>query len=382
MNNRAELELHARTHTGRLEHERRMHGNEGLEFYITKIICGVLILVVDLIFVLIPRTARAFFDRHTSAIACVTGGILVSSALMQLLQQADLEVHEKVKGFFELFPLEHFMCCVGFMVAMIIEGSLRTFELYKNLYIIPPDTNKEKCEIIGGTLVCTPECEGKCEGRRRQKAMVRAHVSPILVTGDEESIASHTTTFPGGIPLEQEITHKSEYEIDEEGSILDVKKGKRIPGVVLTVALSISNFVTGLVIGAQLERMPTIIVTVAAIGNDWAEAIALALTLQSSFRAHPPRQLNICLLFYLISTQVGIAIGSCIQVFVESEKTSGTIAGALTALAAGFFLYVATINMIAEETKVKDDDTVFSLLKKYAFVIVGFLSIILIVYFV
>lgn len=351
--------------------------DEGVEFYVTKLVCGVLIFIVDLFFVLVPRSAKTFFNNHKSTISCITGGVLISSALMQLLQQADFEVHEKLKGFFDIFPLVHFVCCAGFMLAAIIEGGLRMFELYKNLYIIPAGDGNEKCEIINGTLICAPDCEGKCEGRRRQKAMVRAHVTPLLlVAGDEESIASHATT----VMLENQVTHKSEYEIDKDDNICEVQRGKRIPGVVLTIALSISNFVTGLVIGAQQRRMPTIIVTIAAIGNDWAEAIALALVIQAAFRAHPASQANWCLVVYLSSTQIGILIGSLLQLFIESDNDSANLAGALTALAAGFFLYVATINMIAEETKVKEDDTIKSLAKKYLCILLGFVLIILVVY--
>lgn len=126
----------------------------------------------------------------------------------------------------------------------------------------------------------------------------------------------------------------------------DVAGANLLTAILLTLALSVHSLIAGIALGAENLRGQVLVLLLAILAHKGSAAFALAVALNRT--AFPrPRVLLILLLFACV-TPCGVIAGLVVSNVLEAEAGLWfqCIFGSL---AAGTFIYVATIDVIAGE---------------------------------
>lgn len=125
----------------------------------------------------------------------------------------------------------------------------------------------------------------------------------------------------------------------------DPTHSKHLLVYALTLAISIHAFIEGAALGVNTTMATVSIIFIAILAHKGSESFSLATTLSRS----PLSLLRVNTLFFAFAmvTPIGIALGSVVSHHFVS--TSGVLATAFfNALAAGTFLYIATMHNLKE----------------------------------
>lgn len=133
--------------------------------------------------------------------------------------------------------------------------------------------------------------------------------------------------------------------------------------MVLTAVLSFHSFMGGVALGVQTGVHETVLVWLAIVTHKWVEAFSLGVNFVKSnlnFNTH-------CkfLIPFAASSPAGIAFGWAVHSSVSDDSAKVCVA-VLDAVASGTFIYIATVDLIAEEIAGKD------IIKKYICLVAGF----------
>ncbi len=116
-----------------------------------------------------------------------------------------------------------------------------------------------------------------------------------------------------------------------------------ISSYVLTVLLSIHSIILGATLGVEQGLASVIIIFIAITAHKTAEAFALGINLGQSTLSE--RTTYHIMLLYCLMTPIGIFLGTAIQDFLYAD-TGHFVAAIFQAIAAGTFLYIATLNHV------------------------------------
>jgi len=121
------------------------------------------------------------------------------------------------------------------------------------------------------------------------------------------------------------------------------------PGVaayVLVVILSVHSIIAGLSVGFEPKMTSTLVILVAILMHKGSAAFALAISME---RHDVPRSRQKRLLgLFVLMTPLGVVIGSVASTAVTGAAAS-PLEGIFDSVAAGTFIYVAILEVIAEE---------------------------------
>ena len=133
--------------------------------------------------------------------------------------------------------------------------------------------------------------------------------------------------------------------------------------VLATLMLSMHGFFEGVAIGVSRSSAMISIIFIAIIGHKWAESFSLSLTINQSKYKFIFRSV----LFFLFSimTPIGILFGNSLQKMFESSLLQPIC----TAIAAGTFIYMGVLHGLKHSVMLSVGDN----LKKYSFIIMGFI---------
>lgn len=112
---------------------------------------------------------------------------------------------------------------------------------------------------------------------------------------------------------------------------------------ILTIFLSIHSILLGAALGVEETLASILIIFLAIIGHKTAEAFALGVNLGNSSLTQ--RTTIRIMMMYCLMTPIGIFIGSMLQDFLHAN-TGNIVAAVFQAIAAGTFLYIATLNHV------------------------------------
>ena len=125
----------------------------------------------------------------------------------------------------------------------------------------------------------------------------------------------------------------------------DPNQSKHLLAYALTLAISIHAFIEGAALGVNTTLATVSIIFIAILAHKGSESFSLATTLSRSPLSLT--RVNILFLSFAMVTPIGIALGSVVSHHFVS--TSGVLATAFfNALAAGTFLYIATMHNLKE----------------------------------
>eukprot|EP00802_Teleaulax_amphioxeia_P020143 Tamp_20414.p1 GENE.Tamp_20414~~Tamp_20414.p1 ORF type:complete len:362 (+),score=53.33 Tamp_20414:2-1087(+) len=133
--------------------------------------------------------------------------------------------------------------------------------------------------------------------------------------------------------------------------------------MVLTAILSFHSFMGGIALGVQSDAHQAFLVWLAIVTHKWVEAFSLGVNFVASGLSHSAH----CkfLIPFAASSPAGIAFGWAVHSAV-SEDFARVCVAVLDAVASGTFIYIATVDLIAEGISGR------SIVTKYVSLVAGF----------
>jgi solute carrier family 39 (zinc transporter), member 1/2/3 len=138
-------------------------------------------------------------------------------------------------------------------------------------------------------------------------------------------------------------------EADDDGHIhgpIDAPEDAAFRARVLILLLSVHSLIEGLAVGIEAEIAALVAILIAILAHKGPEAYALGVSL---YEAETPRPSMIRQsLLYAAMTPIGIAIGAAVSTSLSGDGEAMTEA-IFDGLAAGSFIYIATIGILKRE---------------------------------
>jgi solute carrier family 39 (zinc transporter), member 1/2/3 len=125
----------------------------------------------------------------------------------------------------------------------------------------------------------------------------------------------------------------------------DMSKGRPVYPYVLTLVLSVHSIIAGTSLGLDKALISSVVIFIAIIAHKGSAAFALSSSLRAA-EFPIPKSYGIIALFSIM-TPAGILIGTAFNAFLTSRAALG-IEAIFDALAAGTFVYVGIVDIMAE----------------------------------
>jgi zinc transporter 1/2/3 len=134
--------------------------------------------------------------------------------------------------------------------------------------------------------------------------------------------------------------------------VADDASGSALTAYVLALILSVHSLIAGTALGLDPSTTGALVILVAILAHKGSAAFALGISLGRSALPRA-RQMGILWLF-VVTTPLGILLGTVASQHADGP-TARLLEGIFDGIAAGTFLYVATLEIIGEELAVKLD---------------------------
>jgi len=115
---------------------------------------------------------------------------------------------------------------------------------------------------------------------------------------------------------------------------------------ILLIIISVHSVISGIAIGVKPTIETTLSIFVAVISHKWVESFAVGVSLVRQ-KLHL-KKFFILLLVYALAEPLGVGIGMIIVTFLKHGPLA-YVEGCIGAFASGTFIYVATIDIMADE---------------------------------
>eukprot|EP01114_Cavostelium_apophysatum_P013395 TRINITY_DN3238_c0_g1_i1.p1 TRINITY_DN3238_c0_g1~~TRINITY_DN3238_c0_g1_i1.p1 ORF type:complete len:388 (-),score=94.81 TRINITY_DN3238_c0_g1_i1:327-1490(-) len=341
---------------------------------------------------IIPIRLTAYFSspKTLSFANCLSAGILLGAALVHLLFDAEYKQFD--------YPFAHLCCAVGFFIAFILEkivfghnhdhgagGGEHGHDKKKkkkkkpkkekqaedmqrlvfsesaeqeqdvaleDLQLKIPVTKSESAEfneISPRPSAYKPEADHHNIANGKQEEM----------SASEEISATEETVFKINLdekpkPVEKHLEKDSHHHGAEpkKGLWRRMVTSPHSAAYILMAVLGLESAISGSALGIADKSLSVIVVMIAIITHIWAESFALvAAFLKSKMEI---KKIYKLLSIFCAITPLGIFLGMALQKVLEGEIAI-LISSLLISFAAGTFLYIAIVEVIAEEFENGED---------------------------
>eukprot|EP00937_MAST-01D_sp_MAST-1D-sp2_P006645 g6645.t1 len=257
-----------------------------------KIFYGVVMFVVAMLCGMLPWRVRSSGARMLSLANAFSGGVFLGAAFLHLLAEAAKAPYFQAWS----FPMVHFLCIVGFLLVFGAEQFVEAHCLR--------DLGRDQLER------------------------------------ERESDARYTALIdPAGARAEEEPRSPSR----EKG-------GTNLQGLVLVVALSFHAIFDGLAVGATTTPTSVHAVATAVLLHKPIAAFALGSLLISTGSAQSVSALLQPMLVFAATSPVGLVLGMLLLRGSEGDRVE-LVSAVCQSVAAGTFVYVATVEVVAKQAK-------------------------------
>jgi len=306
---------------------------------------SVVIFLVCLAGGIIPiRLSKYFSNPRTLSLAnCISAGILMGAALIHLLFDAEDRQFD--------YPFAHLCCGVGFFVAFILEKVLFHHQHEhqhspNEVQVVDP---KSQYASLSNTSAASSRRSSfdssKDEIEETSTSTNQTESEPKVV--ELETINLDSPAHPGTKEKDEKHSHDHSHK-DEHGH----NRVKHSAGWILFSVLALESFITGSACGVSSTDLGALVIFIAIITHIWAEAFALCATfLKSKMEGRTCAKVMIG---FSLVTPVGIYVGMLLQSILQGEVALITKA-MLISFAAGTFLYISIVEVMAEEFENGED---------------------------
>lgn len=137
---------------------------------------------------------------------------------------------------------------------------------------------------------------------------------------------------------------------------------------ILVIVLSFHSILAGFVMGLDTDINSVLIVFLALISHHWIESFALGASLLRS-SVHP-KPMGMLILFFACMAPTGVICGMLL-ISVMTEEATEVLEAYMVGIAAGSFLYVATIDILVEEFLIVRDKWMKTIALLFGFCLEG-----------
>jgi len=298
---------------------------------------------------LVPiRLSKWFSNPRTLSLAnCLSAGILMGAALIHLLFDAEDRQFD--------YPFAHLCCGVGFFVAFILEKVLFKHQhdhqhSPNEVQIVDPKSAIESASLVANTSAASSR---RNSFDSKEEIIEEPEPTPTNSTETEtkpvelETINLNSPEHHGSNETEKEHSHEK-HGHDHK----DEHARKHTAGWILFSVLALESFISGSACGVSSTDLGALVIFIAIITHIWAEAFALSATfLKTKMEGRTCTKVMAC---FSLVTPVGIYVGMLLQTVLEGETALITKA-MLISFAAGTFLYISIVEVMAEEFENGED---------------------------
>lgn len=272
------------------------------------------------------------------------GGVFIAAGFVHLLADAAKELDAGE----DAFPIAELLCAIGVLVPLCIDSMASTFAMRAQQLARGRTLKAAAAAMSAGAQ---PEARISTNGRPNMRTDVDSLVSsivlfdahepsPVSVVEDDASSSAPDHAPARAHPASAHPTQSRGSRGRGRSAVVSI-----VGTCVLFLALTMHSFIAGLVLGVGSELETGVFIAIIAHKSfaAWALGCALARTDRSKLST---RTAWLCLGGFAITTPVGIFIGMALS---SAEWVDGRAQKMLTALAAGFFLYVGLMEVVAKE---------------------------------
>jgi zinc transporter ZupT len=244
---------------------------------------------------------RCISERQMAVGNTAAGGILLGTAMLQMMSSAEHKPSFDPDGQDTGFPYIHFAASMGFIVTFIIQHG------------------------------CVFNCR-----KKQKRDYTQLELVEMVVDGKETLITLQDAPKQ---PLVPEGTNNNSY--------------------VLLIIMCFESLLSGMALGMQSSVRSVIIMLVATSSHDWAESMALCIYMLKSGMSELMTGIMMCV--YCAVCVFSIALGLLIRTSVDSE-TLAIVSSGFIAFVSGTFLYIGCMEMLAPEFRHDSKDKPIKLL--------------------
>lgn len=139
--------------------------------------------------------------------------------------------------------------------------------------------------------------------------------------------------------------------------------GRGLSSYALAIVLSVHSVLTGAALGSENTLAGSAVILLAVVAHKGAAGFALVVDFQRA--GFPRREVLVLLTLFSVMTPLGVVFGAVLDHFLEAIY-GRLFEGMFDALAAGTFLYIAVLEILAKEFAARE-----RLVAKFAFVSLG-----------
>lgn len=272
-----------------------------------KVLIVTVIFFIDVISTITPLCFRNCVGgkRNISRVTCLVSGIILGTAMIQLLSQAEEydEYDYKPEPYFI-----HFVTCIGFILTLFMGWILN---------------------------------------------MVKSRYDYKRLKNTFEMVQTNTEALSG---FDSEWSEKEDGNMDEKKEMVPddvILFKKEMDGNISVIYLFlgitfIESTITGITVGVQQSEFPLLTLFIILVATDWIEAAVITFSLLNFSSKFSKKFIIGVGVFHASTIPIGCIIGVTISYFIPDYHLNGVIK-ILMAFISGIYLCIATVDMLGRE---------------------------------
>ena len=260
------------------------------------------------------KLAGAILDVCSAA----AGGLFLSGGLIHMLAEGNELLVDSGYDFAGL-PLAFFLCGITFLFVFFFDRVVAHHDSHASF----------------------AEHAERLEKEEQEEKSVIENTRFVQIT---ENNSDHGSIIVEENKNKDHVAINMEKSDDDEDNELGLKQKGWCSIITLVFALTLHSFFEGLGLGAASDPLP---IFIAVCGHKWADSGFTVIFLMTKIKSS--LGISIIVIIFSALTPVGALIGVFIMEMAGESDVSNLIQGILITLASGTFLYVAVIEIFAEQ---------------------------------
>ncbi|KAE9418694.1 hypothetical protein Angca_003188 [Angiostrongylus cantonensis] len=279
--------------------------------------------------------------KWLSMLSCFSGGVFMGTCFLDIVPHINenYEDFKVLSGIDIEFPLPQFCTCIGFFLVYLIEEiCIKIFSMKHNH---SPDDNVEKAKAA-------PIVHRDSLNLRNTQA--------LLGIKDDEDPRNTLQAHRFSLVMEETANY----------AVAEASEGSLLKSLTFAIAMSFHSILEGFALGVQNTTARIVTLFISLILHKGVEAFSVGLQI-SKGNSHKLKAVVTTIIIYALMTPLGSGLGTLLQLSNISRLHKDGAVLTLESLAAGTFIYVTFLEVLAQE---KDNE--HNSLKQLLAIFIGF----------
>ncbi|KAK6730891.1 hypothetical protein RB195_007391 [Necator americanus] len=276
--------------------------------------------------------------KWLSLLSCFSGGVFMGTCFLDIIPHINenYEDFKLLSGTDFQFPLPQFCTCIGFFLVYLIE------EICMKVFSMKHDHNHDQIEKAAPPALS------------QKDTLNLRNTQALLGIKDNEDLRNTMQT------------HSLVMEETANYAVAESSEGSLLKSLTFAVAMSFHSILEGFALGVQNTTARIVTLFVSLILHKGVEAFSVGLQI-SKGNSNKIKAVVATILVYALMTPLGSGLGTLLQLSNISPLHKDGAVLILESLAAGTFIYVTFLEVLAQE---KDNE--HNSLKQLLAIFIGF----------